>query len=51
MHHTQKNVPGLVVLLLQIGLDNIREGSIASLVSLYDLPALFVYNNNMIIFV
>ncbi len=51
MYNAQENISRLVVLLLQPGLDNIREGSIAGLVSLYDLPALFVYDYYMIIFV
>ena len=51
VHHTQVHVAWLVVLLLQPLLYNIREGSVAGLVALHDLPCLFVDNNKMVVFV
>ena len=49
MHHAEKYFAGLLVLLFDILLYNIREGTIASLVSLYDLPALFIEDDNMVV--
>ena len=51
MHHAEKHFAGLLVLLFDILLYNIREGTIASLVSLYDLPALFIDDDNMVVLV
>ena len=51
MHHTQEDGPGLGIFLFDIVLDNIRKGAIASLVALYDLPALFVDYNDMVVLV
>ena len=51
MHHTQKHRSGFLVFFFDIVLDNIRKGTIASLVALYDLPALFVDYNNMVVLV
>ena len=51
MNHTKKHLAWLLVLLLDIVLDNVREGAIASLVSLYDLPTLLIDYDNMIVLV
>ena len=51
MHHAQEHCPRLLVLLFDIVFHNIREGAIASLVSLYDLPALFIDYYNMVVLV
>ena len=51
VHHTQVHVAWFVVLLLQPLLNNIREGSIAGLVALHNLPCLFVDDNKMVVFV
>ena len=51
MHHAEKHFAGLLVLLFDILFYNIREGTIASLVSLYNLPALFVDDDNMVVLV
>ena len=51
MYHAQEYLAGLMVFLLDIIFDNFREGAIAGLVSLYDLPALFIDYNNMVVFV
>ena len=51
MHHPQEHCPGFLVLLFDIVLHNIREGAIASLITLYDLPTLFVDYNDMVVLV
>ena len=51
MYHTEEYGPRFLVFLLDIVLDNIRKGAIASFVSLYDLPALFINDDNVVILV
>ena len=51
MHHTQEHGSRLGVSLLDIVLYNIREGAIASLIALHDLPTLFVNDDNMVVLV
>ena len=51
MDYSQKNGSGLGILIFDIVLHNIREGAIASLVALHDLPALFVNDDNMVVLV
>ena len=51
MYYTEKYGSRLMVLFFQIVLHNIREGTIASLIALHDLPALFVDDYNMVILV
>ena len=51
MHHTQEHFAWLLVLLLDIVFHNIREGAIASLIALNDLPTLFVNDDNMVVLV
>ena len=51
VYHAQEHSTGLGILLLDIGLHQVRERSIAGLVSLYDLSALLVYYDNMVVLV
>ena len=51
MHHAQEYGSWLGIFLLDVVFDNIRKGAIASLVSLYDLPALFIDDDNMVVLV
>lgn len=51
VHYAQIYVAGLVVLVLEPVLDNIREGSVAGLVALHNLPRLFVHYYKMVVFV
>ena len=51
MYDAEEHGPRLRVLLLDIVLHNIREGAVASLVALNDLPTLFIDDDNMVVLV
>ena len=51
MHHAEKDVPRLVVLLLDILLHHLREGLVARLVALDDFASLFVDDDDVVVLV
>ena len=51
MYYTKENGTRLLVFLLDVVLHQFGKGAVASLVALNDLPALLVYDDNMIVFV
>ena len=51
MRHTEKDLAGLVVLLLDIGLDHFTQRRVARLVALHNLIAGLVDGNNMVVLV
>ena len=51
MNHTEKDVAGLLILLLQISFHKIRQRDIAGLVSLHDVPCFLSDSNQMIVLV
>ena len=51
MHHTQKHIAGLGILLLKILLDCFRERHVARLIALNDFRHSLVDYNDMIVFV
>src|SRR3712207_8566930 len=50
MHHTQKNIPGCVVLLLDISFHSLGEWCVSGFVTLHDFATLFVDYDDMVVF-
>ena len=51
MHHTEEHVARLVVLLPDVGFHRLGEGHVAGLVALHDLAALFIDDDDVVVFV
>lgn len=51
VYYSEKYISRFSILLFDIILHSIRKGDIASLIALNDFPTLFVYNNQVIVFV
>ena len=51
MGNTEKDLTGLVVLVLDVGLDDLAQRCVARLIALHDLVAGLINGNNMVVFV
>ena len=51
MYHAQEHLARLGILLLDIRLYGFRQGNIPCLITLYDLTALLVHDDDMVVFV
>ena len=51
MHHSEKHVSRLLILLLDVLLDGVRERNVARLVALHYLASGFADDDDMIVFV
>ena len=49
MYHSEEHIARLIILLLDVLLNDVGERSVASLVALYYLAALFVDDDNVVV--